>query len=260
MAIACAVLVLAITTLSAFIRLARAPAGCEPLALCPPAQVVGPQAGAASPGVVAAARIAHRIAASAALLLIVGMLVASYTAQPVLRESGRVVLALLGLALFLAVLGRIGADSRSAAVVLGNLLAGFALFALSCRLVALLRRGAAVTSVPPRWAWASLALLLVQIAFGAIASATGEGGGVAAPVHHFASIPVVAAAVPTGVLAWRRARGAGAALIGLLATELAAGGLLVLAPQSLWTTVAHNVLGALLLAALVNVAADAGKA
>jgi heme a synthase len=254
MAIACAVLVLAITTLSAFIRLSRGATGCEPSPQCRSAQVQLPQAAAAPSGVIAAARIAHRIAASAALLLIIGMLMVSHASQPVLRDPGRLVLALLGLALFLAVLGRMGADSRAPAVVLGNLLAGFALFAVNCRLVTLLGSGPrrdAPTLV--RWTWGAVAVLVAQVALGAVASST--GGGLPDLVHQFASIVLAAVLLPLGYLAWRRGHRAGAAVVVLVLPELAGGGLLALSPHSLGLALAHNVLAALLLAALVNLVA-----
>jgi heme a synthase len=254
LAIACAVLVLAITTLSAFIRLSRAATDCEPWPQCRSAQLQPSQDARAPSGAIAVARIAHRIAASAALLLIIGMLMVSHASQPVLREPGRLVLALLGLALFLAVLGRMGADSRAPAVVLGNLLAGFALFAVNCRLVTLVasrpRRGAPTVA---GWTWGAVALLVAQIALGALVSAT--GAGVADLVHQFASIVLAAVLLPLGFLAWRRGHWAGAALIVLVLLEIAGGGLLVLAPRPLGLALAHNVVAALLLAALANLAA-----
>ena len=63
------------------------------------------------------------------------MVMTTLASAPMLWREGRMVLGLLALALFLAILGRWTADSRLPAVVLGNLLAGFALFALSCRLL-----------------------------------------------------------------------------------------------------------------------------
>jgi heme a synthase len=258
MAIACVVLVLAITTLSAFIRLSRPATDCEPWPQCRSAQLRPSTQEPASSGAIGVARIAHRIAASAALLLIIGMLMVSYASQPVLREPGRLVLALLGLALFLAVLGRMGADSRAAAVVLGNLLAGFALFAVSCRLVTLLvsraRRGA---SLPAGWVWAALVLLVAQTALGAVVSALGDSGGPAPLVHQLASVLLAAVLLPLGYLAWRRGHRAGAAVMVLVLLELAGGGLLVVSPQSLGLALAHNVLGALLVAAVANLAAGA---
>ena len=85
-------------------------------------------------------------------------------------------LGLLALALFLAMLGRWTADARVPAVVLGNLLAGFAMFALSCRL-------ALATSARPRaraacrgaWVTVAGAVLVAQIALGGLVSAAHAG-------------------------------------------------------------------------------------
>jgi heme a synthase len=259
MAIACAVLVLAITTLSAFIRLSREAAACQPWPQCRSAQVQPAGDAPVPAGAVVAARIAHRIAASAVLLLIIGMLMVSHASQPVLREPGRLVLALLGLAVFLAVLGRMGGESRAPAVVIGNLVAGFTLFAVSCRLAALLGAGARrAAPAAGAWAWSAVALLLLQIALGAAAGAA-RGGGLPRLLHQVASILVAAVLLPLGFFAWRRGLGSGAGVAVLVLLELAGGGLLVLSPPSLGLALAHNVLGALLLAALVDVAAGARR-
>ena len=133
---ACAALVLAITSLSAFIRLSRAGLGCEPWPQCyaHSLQASG-QPVAAPAGPVAAARIAHRVVAVVALLLVIALVMTTLSTAPVLWREGRIALGLLALALFLAILGRWTTDARVPAVMLGNLLAGFALFALSCRLL-----------------------------------------------------------------------------------------------------------------------------
>ena len=69
-ALACAVLVLAITSLSAFLRLSASGLGCEPWPQCYGQSLRDRQQGVVTPptGVVTAARISHRIAAVAALL------------------------------------------------------------------------------------------------------------------------------------------------------------------------------------------------
>ncbi len=137
MALLCAALILAITSLSAFIRLSRAGLGCEPWPQCYGQSLREMPQGTAQPvaGLVAAARLAHRAVAVAALLLIIMMVMTTLASVPMLWQEGRMALGLLALALFLAILGRWTADARVPAVVLANLLAGFAMFALSCRLV-----------------------------------------------------------------------------------------------------------------------------
>ena len=126
-ALACAVLVLAITSLSAFLRLSASGLGCEPWPQCYGQSLRDRQQGVVAPatGIVTAARIAHRIAAVAALLLIIVMVMNTWSKAPVLRREGTMVLGLLFLALFLAILGRWTANAKVPAVVLGNLVGGF---------------------------------------------------------------------------------------------------------------------------------------
>ena len=72
-----------------------------------------------------------------ALLLVLVMVMAAVASRPVLWPQGRLALGLLGLALFLAVLGRWTAHARIPAVTLGNLLGGFVMFAVSFGLASL---------------------------------------------------------------------------------------------------------------------------
>lgn len=259
-AIACAILVLAITSLSAFIRLSRAGLGCAPWPQCYVQQAaLSPQAlDAADAQTVRAARIAHRVAASAALLLVIALLMKSMAQQPVLPHQGRLALALLGVALLLAVLGRMAGDSRSAAVILGNLLGGFALFALSCRMVQCTSAPGSGAMGSPRlrpWIIAALVLLSLQVALGALASgahvADRCGESAWCDVHRVGAIATVAVLVPLGVLAWRAGQRFGAAVVALVVAQAALGLLIVANAAPLALALAHNVLGALLLAALV---------
>jgi cytochrome c oxidase assembly protein subunit 15 len=288
MAIACAVLVLAITTLSAFIRLSRAGLGCEPWPQCRSEQVRAAREGTLAPpdGAVATARVLHRITAVAALLLIIGMLMTAFASGPASWREGRLVLALLALALFLAVLGRATADSRLPAVVLGNLLAGFAMLAVSWRLAAATAgRVQGVISRP--LVWAALVLLVAQIALGGLVSAGHAGlscpqltacdlasgswqalnpwhepvlgtdptNAAAAPVqalHRAGAALLIVVLVPLGVIAWRRGRPAGAVLLVLVLAQAAVGVALVAGSLPLALALAHNVVAALLLAALVS--------
>jgi len=109
MAWICAVLVLAITSLSAYIRLSKAGLGCEPWPQCYGQQLRAQQQGEPplqADAATAGARLAHRVIASSALLLVLVMVMAAVASRPVLWPQGRLALGLLGLALFLAVLGR----------------------------------------------------------------------------------------------------------------------------------------------------------
>ena len=82
-------------------------------------------------------------------------------------------LALLALAIGLAVLGRWTAGSRMPAVVIGNLLGGLLMLALSWRLAA----GAIKPARPVlrALAWMGVVVLFVQIALGALVSASYAG-------------------------------------------------------------------------------------
>jgi heme a synthase len=294
---ACAALVLAITSLSAFIRLSGAGLGCEPWPECyaQRLQATGQHMAPPAEGAVASARIAHRVAAVAALLLVISMVMTTLSKAPVLRRQGRMALGLLALALFLAILGRWTTDARMPAVMLGNLLAGFAMFALSCRLIQSTGQAPVATAARDglaRWARFGVALLVAQIILGGLVSAGHAGlscprllacdlgGGswqllnpwhetpidVADPVnpagalvhglHRAGAVLVAAVLLPLGVAAWRRGRRAGGAVIVLLVVQAMLGALLILGGLPLFIALAHNVVAALLLASVLGLAAD----
>lgn len=299
MAWACAALVLAITTLSAYIRLSAAGLGCQPWPQC-----YGDAWRMAAEGVplalqdgVAAARVAHRILAVSALLLIIAMLMSAYAKSPALPRHGRMALGLLGLALFLAILGRVTAGSRVPAVTLGNLGAGFAMLALSWRLAALpVPPGSAAAS--PRWltgwAWVAGVLLVTQILLGGLVSAGHAGlscpqlpgcdtsagswellnpwhvspgdpsdrgvpsGSLVHALHRAGAWVLMAVLVPLGIAAWRNGRrAAGGWLLALLAVQTFLGAVLVAAGLPLPVALAHNAVAALLLAAVAVLAGPA---
>lgn len=295
MAIACAVLVLAITSLSAFIRLSRAGLGCEPWPQCQAQVLREAKGGEAAPltGAVIAARVAHRLTAVGALLLVIAMLMTAYASAPPLAREGRLVAALLGLAVFLAVLGRMTADSRLPAVVLGNLLAGFGMLAVGARLVAATAPAPAAGALPPRWVWAALVLLVLQVMLGGMVSAAhagascprlgacdlggaswralnpwhqpdpaaGVGAGALLHLAHRGAGIVTAAVLATlGSAAWRRGYRAGAAVLVLALAELAAGFALVALATPLALALVHNMVAAVLLAAVASVLPDSRRA
>lgn len=257
---ALAALVLAITSLSAFIRLSRAGLGCEPWPQCYAQRAtMTPQAlDTLDSATVTGARMAHRVVATVALLMVIFLLVKCFGQQPVLRRQGRLVLGLLALALFLAVLGRMAGPSRAAFVGVGNLLAGLAMFALSLRLVQA-STGWRPAPAPPRaWTIAALVLLLAQVALGGMVSVTqlSDRCGEAALCqwHRGTALVVLALLVPLGVAAMRRgARGLGGTLV-LLAVAQAALGLTMpwVSAVPLALGLAHNVLAGLLLASLLS--------
>ena len=292
MALLCAALVLAITSLSAFIRLSRAGLGCEPWPQCYGQSAHQAPQGTAPPvaGPVAVARLVHRVVAVAALILIIMMVMTTLSSQPMLWRQGRMVLGLLALALFLAILGRWTADSRVPAVVLANLLAGFAMFALSCRLVRSMSARPAPLPVPQGWVGLAAAVLVAQIVLGGLVSAghaglscpeltrcdpsvgtwrslnpwhapvfdsadpTNPAGALVHILHRAGALLVLGVLLPLGLVAWRRGHGGGAVLVLLLGAQVALGVLLVLGALPLPLALAHNVVAVLLLAALASLA------
>lgn len=173
----CAALMLVVASLSAFIRLSRAEQGCEPWPQCQSAAagqsgVVPPESG------VALARVGHRVVASTTLVLVLVMVGLARSSGAALRAEARLALVLLGLVLFLALLGAVAGPSRLPAVTLGNLLAGFAMCAVSVRLALLAGRRAGATGarpVPAAWLAVATALAWVQVALGGLVSA-GQAG------------------------------------------------------------------------------------
>lgn len=299
MALICALLVLAITSLSAFIRLSKAGLSCTDWPRCYGQNMRELQQGlpttAGEGDATAAARLAHRLVASSALLLAVTMVMVCLAARPLLWREGRAALALLALALFLAVLGRWSSNARVPAVVIGNLLGGFAMLALCWRLA----RRDGVPGAPWLRAWAGLGVALVacQVALGGLLSASyaatscaglvdciAAAGGVpwnvldpwrepvlaSTPPHNASSALVLVAhrlsglatvtvLLPLGLamLGLRRS-GAGTLLIALLATQAGLGLLMAGNSESLALAMGHNIVAALLLAALLELTRGSG--
>ena len=255
---ACAALVLAITSLSAFIRLSRAGVGCEPWPQCREqrAAVEGEALAQFDAPAVVAARVAHRIVASAALLVLVALLLLALARQPALQPQGRLVLALLAIALLLAGLGRVGGASRGAPVVLGNLLGGFAMVALCARL--LQANGSGPRGVPAlrRWTLAALVLVFAQAALGGLVSTgqlTGpcEASGLC-QAHRAGGLVIAALLLALAAAAWRqRARGLAGTLAVLVVVAAALGAWQLAQPLPLALALAHNVAASLLPAAVL---------
>lgn len=176
-ALLCAALVLAITSLSAFIRLSQAGLGCSEWPQCYGSRLRDAQQGHATSvtdsAAVVAARLTHRVVAVTALLLVIAMLVLCFGNRPFLLREGMLALALLALALGLAVLGRWSAGARVPAVAIGNLLGGLLMLALSWRLAA--RAAPPGDSALRSWARLGTAVLLIQVMLGALLSASYAG-------------------------------------------------------------------------------------
>ncbi len=285
MAWLCAALVLAITLLSAWLRLAKSGIGCADWPGCY-GELWRATAGAVPAAVeasktVLAVRLAHRVLAVAALVLIVVMLATAWSPR---RHGGRTALettALLGVTLALAVLGALGAQSLLPAVALGNLLGGFAMLALSLRLAAPQRIEASVGT--RAWLWVAFGLMVLETALGGLASASGsllacdgmtdcwaqaqrqgwsalnpwrapapDGSASVQWAHQLGAWVVLLLTAP---LAWRlRAqdgRGAGV-LLACLALQAVLGPWLAAAAYPMAGVLAHNVLAALTLALLAR--------
>ncbi len=289
MAWVCVVLVLAITTLSAYMRQVKAGLGCEPWPQCYSQSAAGqPEAGPMvtnTPAVVAA-RLAHRIAAVAVLLLVLAMLATALKSRPRWRADTALVIALLAITLFLALLGRWTAQSRLPAVVLGNLVGGFAMLALCLRLAAPARSGIQAGLKP--WLWLATALVLAQVALGGMVSATASllsctglgdcwtaaqaqswavldpwrlpadhlsAAGQGAPLqllHRLGAIAVLLCTLPLAVLLRRRNRMAATVLLICLLAQALLGPLIGTMGAPLGLALLHNMLAAVVLALLAR--------
>lgn len=281
------ILMLMVITASAFLRLEAAGLGCADRTKCY-GQTSVERSAAARPAT-GAARLFHRVAALAALLVIVTLGVVSFGNRPVLPAGGSAAVALFALAVFLAVLGRWSAGSTLPAVTLGNLLAGFAMLGL----FAWLRARDGQRTHAAAWARLALVLLFAQIALGGLtaaslsglacttlpgceaswwpprwsafdpfvpATAHGDGG---ATLHMAHRVLAVASAAALVVAAWPALR-AGArkralAVLALTAVEIASGALAVRLGLPLAMALAHNLLAAALVCAAAALAGARGE-
>jgi cytochrome c oxidase assembly protein subunit 15 len=299
-ALLCAVLVLIITSLSAFMRLSRAGLSCADWPQCYGQSMRQLQQGlrvtAGESDVTAAVRLAHRVAASVALLLVVLMVIDCLIVRPVPWAECRAALTLLALALFLAVLGRWSSDARVPAVAMGNLLGGFAMLALCWRLT-WTDAGFAEPWLRA-WAWIATALLTCQVALGGLVSASYAGtscgsladcvaaarsvpwsaldpwrepmlaaippvnpsGALAQSAHRICALVVVVALLPLALIAIRAGRsGPGALIVLLLAGEIGLG-LLMANGASLAHAMMHNAFAALMFATVLQLTRHADVA
>ena len=167
-------LMLSVIVLSAFIRLSQSGLGCEDWPACygPPLPEQLLHASARTDASVVMARLAHRVVATALLVLVLGLVLTTWGARP--RRWGEVRLAagLLLMTLALAALGVVSSGAAAPAVVLGNLLGGFVTLALCWRLAVLTGPAPTPTAALRRWSWLALALLLLQVALGGAIGAT----------------------------------------------------------------------------------------
>ena len=283
-------LLVAVTCLSAYLRHSAGGLGCEPWPAC-----FGQGERAAAGRVVidgqalTAARMAHRITATLALLVLIALVFTSAVKRPLLRREGTLSSALLTLALLLALLGIFTPGSRLPAVAIGNLLGGFLMVAVAARLVGpSTQRGLAPFAI------AVAALLLVQALTGALVSASRAGlactdirecidqasaggwdwaalnpwrepgfavgtpyaeGALAQLLHRLGGLLVAPAVAGLGMIAMRRGRRCeGLALLALLGFEVVLGLVIGSAGLPLVPALLHNLGSALLLALTVRLA------
>jgi cytochrome c oxidase assembly protein subunit 15 len=237
-AVCCAVLMGAVVVASAFLRHHDAGAAM--------------QAASAAP-LAAAARLLHRVAATAVLLGAVALVLLARAGPARDVKAQRLAWALLGVALLLSALGIAAGASRSAPVVLANLLGGFAMLALCVRLTMdPARRDGS------RGAWAMLGLASLQAAAGAVPECIGlTGCPTFSLAHRIAGVLLALALLMLGLWASsQRRRRSGAMLavasVALLLTGAVAAASGPLAMPAL--VVVHNALAATALACLVRLA------
>jgi heme A synthase len=254
---ACVLLMLVVTTASAWLRLAQPRPGCFDWPACrgagrPVATSTAP-AWMGAPATLAAVRGTHRAAATGMLLAVIAVAALALAKAPRQRAAGRLALALLALALALSVLGIVTPGSRAIGVLLGNLLGGLLMLGLSWRLATQLAGWSGVSPGLARWALLGAALWLTQAAFGAL---SGNGEMPAAPVVHMA-LALVAGSCALGVGWAARSQGRrfeGTALLSLTVLQFvlaaAAAGSAAAPGLVLW----HNLGAALGLASLLGLA------
>lgn len=183
-ALLCALLVITVVAISAFIRLSGAGLGCSPWPHCYGQTLRDEQSGISravasqASNSVTVARFAHRLLATLLLPFMLVLVVGGFTMKPRRWDGRWVSLLALALVLYLAVLGRWTAGARVPAVALGNLLGGFLLFALCWRMAFVGHRRSAEHALSRRariWRFIAVAVLLSQIALGGFVSSSYAG-------------------------------------------------------------------------------------
>lgn len=163
--LACAAVALTFVVIvaSAFIRHTQAGLGCVDWPSCYARVTAEPHAMSPTIGI-HVARTLHRLAASSALLVIIGILLVARAAKNHLRERVLAVAALV-LALCLAVLGIATPDAELPAVPLGNLVGGYLMIAVLAMLAGSAASAPSESRCPTRSRLRSLALLLLAVIF-----------------------------------------------------------------------------------------------
>ena len=176
MALAAAVLTFVVVVASAFMRHTQAGLSCADWPAC-----YGRIAGSAdvdTPSTaVRAARIAHRIAATSVLVLVIGLLLVAWTQKPAWKREGSLAFAAFVVAAALAVLGVVTPGAMLPAVTLGNLLGGYLMLALLSATYAAAagsgRPAVARSSPAAPLPWIALAVLVIVFAHAALGNLIG---------------------------------------------------------------------------------------
>ena len=281
-ALAGVLLVLLVTTSSAYMRLTAAGLGCADWPAC-----YGPDA-ARSAAPAPAARLLHRLSASATAAAVLAIALVAFVNRRRLARELAIAAILLALTLGLALLGRATPTAQSPAIPAANLLGGMLMAALLWWLA--LGSWRRLRATAPRWLpWLSglaLGALAVQLALGAMTSTTYSAlacttlpdcagqwwpqtwsaeefdptrpvsarAGPSAAVHlahRYAAVAVAALVLALAVALRRHARGLALMLAGLLGLQVALGLLAVALQLPLGVVLAHNVTAVVLLLALV---------
>ena len=289
-ALACALLVIAIVGISAFMRLSAAGLDCSPWPRCYGQVPAGMQS-----GTIDVARLFHRVLAVTLLPLILLLVMAGFARRPNAWDQRWISVLALALVLFLAVLGRWTAGAKVPAVALGNLLGGFLLFALCARMALVGRSPRSTDELSDstrRWRRFAIGAVILQVALGGLVSSSLAGlscptfpacalpspiawealnpwhvprvdpltwpinpdGAIVQFLHRLLALIVVLvvvfAAVKLRRSGWNRTS---LILLVLLAVQISLGVVLVLSGLPLAVAVTHNLIAAALLATLIAV-------
>jgi len=167
-AVAAAALTFVVVVASAFMRHTQVGLACADWPACY-GRIDGGAAADAAPGV-RVVRLAHRVAATAVLALVIGLALIAWTQRPAWKKEGTLAIAALALVAGLAILGVATPGARLPAVTLGNLLGGFMLLALLAAAAATARANSGgahrAGTVLAAIALVLLALTLVQATLG----------------------------------------------------------------------------------------------
>jgi heme a synthase len=260
----CVLLMLVVTSASAWLRLSQPRPDCMDWPGCRslerPVLRMATPAVLGDPTTIAVVRGAHRVAASGVLLTVLAIVVLALAWRPRQRAAGALACALLALALALSALGIVTPGSRSAWVMLGNLLGGLAMLGLAWSLVG--RVSAAPVPMPSgplaRAALAGAILWGVQASLGALA---GARLAQPAPIAHLA-LALLAAPWSFAVGWWACQRGRrpeGAALIALAALQWLLGIAATAWSAAPAVVLAHNLVAGLGLSLMLGLALVPGR-